>query len=292
MEKKKLIKKIEKDIGIKKVKGTIRSINAALGFFVFLAFYSIYLNHSGWMLSYGIIVAAVSLIALALFLSYRIKLQVNLNNMKQDYRKCLVKPLAEDYFENGSFSRSGGLTEREIVSSLLFSDGSEYKYTACNELKGKYKGVEFTTSDMTEDCSGNNFHVNGRIFELNIPTKNINPIIFTTATAPLIEYHHSRVHLINPTDENIKKMFRVYAFDENEADDLLTDSMIHKLRELVAQQLGKIIKIGFLSDKVFVFFTTDGPTYEEFFTKKHEVKEEMKKVQNEFNVVGKIIDIL
>lgn len=292
MEKQKLIRKIEKNIGIKKVKSTVNSINAALGFFIFLAFYSIYLNHSGWMLSYGIIVAAVSLIALALFLSYRIKLQVNLNNMQVDYREYLVKPVAEDYFENGSFSRTGGLTEREIVSSLMFSDGAEYKYSACNELKGKYKGVSFSTSDMTEDRTDNSFHVNGRIFEIDMPTKNINPIIFTTATAPIIEYHHSRVHLINPSDVNINRMFRVYAFDEAEADDLLTDSMIHKLRELVAQQFGKIIKISFLSDKVFVFFTTDRATYDEYFTKKNDVKEEMKRVQNEFNVVGKIIDIL
>lgn len=292
MEKKKLIKKIEKNIGIKKVKGTVRSINAALGFFIFLAFYSIYLNHSGWMLSYGIIVAAVSLIALALFLSYRIKLQVNLNNIKKDYSKYLVKPVAEYYFEKGSFSRTGGLTEREIVSSLMFSDGTEYKYNSCNELKGIYKGVKFANSDMTEDCMGNNFHVSGRIFEFDMPTKNINPIIFTTATAPIIEYHHSRVHLINPSDEKIRKMFRVYAYDEKEADELLTESMIHKLRELVAQQFGKIIKISFINGKIYVFFTTDRPTYEEYFTKKNDVKEEMKKVRNEFNVVGKIIDIL
>ena len=106
MDKKKVVKKIEKSIGIKKLKSTVNSINCALGFFVFLAVYAIYLNHTGWMLSYGIIVASISFIVLALFLSYRIKLQLNLNNMVVDYREYLVKPYAEYAVENGSFSRT------------------------------------------------------------------------------------------------------------------------------------------------------------------------------------------
>ncbi|MCR5543808.1 MAG: DUF3137 domain-containing protein [Eubacterium sp.] len=292
MEKKKFIKKLEKNIGIKKIKSTINSINAALFFFVFLAFYSIYMNHTGWMLSYGVIVAAISFIALAIFLSRRIKMQVDLNNMKLDYRKYIVKPVAEDYFEKGSFSRTGSLTEREIVSTLLFSDGPEFQYSSCNELKGVYKGVTFANSDMTEDCKSNNFHVKGRIFELDIPTKNVNPVIFTTATAPIIEFHNSRVHTITPADININKMFRVYAFDENEANELLTENMIYKLRELVSLQLGKVLKISFHSGKVYVFYTTESPTYEEVLTKKHDVEKEIPKVHESFNAVGKIIDIL
>ena len=292
MEKKKFVKKLEKAIGIKKKKGLVNSINATLFFLVFLAFYSIFMNHTGWMLSYGIILAAISLLFLAGFLSYRIKLQLELNNMKMDYRKYIVKPVAEKYFEKGSFSRSGSLTEREIISSLMFSDGSEYKYSSSNELKGIYKDIKFSNSDMTEDCTTNNFHVIGRIFIFDMPTKNVNPVIFTNASAPIIEYHHSRVRLIKAEDENINKMFRVYAFDEREANELLTESMIHKLRELVSLQLGKILKVSFHSNKVYVFFATDKPTYEEFFTKKNDVREEIHKVKSIFNDVGKIIDIL
>ena len=292
MEKKKFIKKIEKKIGIKKIRKNIRSINTALFFFGFVAFYSVYLNHSGWLLSYGIIVAAVSLLILAGFLSYRIRLQVRLNQMNIDYREYLVKPAAKEYIEDGSFSRTGSLTEREIVSTLMFSDGPEFKYSSCNELKGVYKGVKFSNSDMTEDCSTNNFHVNGRVFGLEMPTKNTNPVIFTTATAPIIEYQSTKVHMINPDDDNIRKMFRVYAFDEKEANELLTESMIHKLRELVSLQLGKVLKISFLSNKVCVFFTTDKNTYTEYFTKKNDVKQELHTIQDKFNVVGKIIDIL
>ncbi|MBO4863158.1 MAG: DUF3137 domain-containing protein [Eubacterium sp.] len=292
MEKKKKIKKIEKDIGIKKVKSTVRSINAALGFFIFLAVYSIYLNHSGWLLSYGIIVASVSLIFLALFLSYRIKLQLKLNNMVVDYREFLVKPAAELAFENGSFSRTGSLTERDIVSSLMFSDLPDYKYVSCNELKGTYKGIPFSNSDVEVNYSQSNFYINGRFFEFERPTKNINPVVFTNATAPIIEYNEPRVHMINPSNIYISRMFRVYAYDEKEAEELLTDSMIHNLRELVSLQLGKILKISFLNDKVYVFYTTDRPTYKEDFTKKNDVKQELRVVQEEFNYVGKIIDIL
>ncbi len=292
MDNRKLIKKIEKNIGIKKKKNTIRSLNMALGFMAFLAGYSIYMNHTGWLLSYGIIVAAIAMLLVAGFLSYRIKLQVELNNAKEDYRQCIVKPAAEHYVEEGAFSRSGSVTEREIVSTLLFSDGPEYKYSSSNELKGVYKGVRFSNSDMVEDCYSNNIHVCGRLFSFDMPTRNVNPVIFTTATAGVIEFHHSRVRLIKTANDQINKMFRVYAFDENEANELLTDSMIHKLRELVALQLGKILKISFHSGKVYVFYTTDKPTYEEFFTKKSDVKEELVKTQNEFNAVGKIIDIL
>ena len=286
------IKKLEKHIGIKKQKSNIRSINAAIAFLGFLAFYAIYMNHTGWMLTYGIIVAAVSLIVLALFLSLRIKLQLKLNNTQMNYRNEIVKPVAENYFEEGSFSRAGSMTEREIVSTLMFSDGPEFQYSSCNELKGIYKGVRFSNSDMQEDCSTNNFHVRGRIFVFGIDTQNINPVVFTSATAPIIEYHHSRVHMIKTDDENINKMFRVYAFDEKEANNLLTESMIHKLREIVSLQLGKIIKLCFMNEKIYVFYTTDGPTYEEVLTKKHDVKEEVKKVEHIFNSVGKLIDIL
>ncbi len=288
----KFIKKLEKNIGIKKQKSIITSINATIAFLIFLAVYSIYMNHSGWLLSYGIILAAISMLVLAALLSYRIKLQVKLNSTKLDYRKFLVKPLAEAYFENGSFSRSGSLTEREIVSTLMFSDGPEYQYSSNNELKGIYKNVKFSNSDMQEDCSQNNFHVRGRIFILDIPTKNINPVVFTSASAPLIEYHHSRVHLIQTADDNINKMFRTYAFDETEANEILTENMIHKLREIVSLQLGKILKLCFMNNKVYVFYTTDKPTYEEVFTKKHEVTKEISVTENSFNAVSKLIDIL
>ena len=292
MDKKKVVKKIEKSIGIKKLKSTVNSINCALGFFVFLAVYAIYLNHTGWMLSYGIIVASVSFIVLALFLSYRIKLQLNLNNMVVDYREFLVKPYAEYAVENGSFSRTGSITEREIVGSLMFSDGPGYKYTSSNELKGVYKGIKFSNSDVEVFYSSSDFYINGRYFELDIPIKNITPVVFTNSSAPVIEFVEPRIHVVEPSNIYISRMFRVYATDKKVVDELLTESMIHKLRELVSLQLGKILKISFAHDKVYVFFTTDKPTYAEDFTKKNDVKEEMKKVQNEFNVVGKIIEIL
>ncbi len=291
-KKQKLIKKIDKTIGIKKLKGQIRSINATLVFLGFISVYSIYLNHSGWLLSYGLIVAAVSLITLAMFFSYRIKLQMRINNMKLDYRKYIVKPFAEVYFENGEFSSSGSLTEREIVSTFMFSDGNTFSYSSCNELKGVYKNVKFENSDIHEECYSNKIQVNGRLFSFDLPTRNINPVVFTTSTAPIIEYNKSNVHLIKTSNEELNRMFRIYAFDEKEADDILTDSVVHKLKQIVALQLGKIIKICFVSDKVYVFFTTEKRTYEEDLTKKHKTEEELDKIKEKFNVVGKLIDIL
>ena len=143
MKKKKFLYKIEKSVGFMKIRNQISSINMMLIFLVFAAVFSVYLNHTGWLLSYGIIVAGVSMIALALFLSYRIKLQFNLKNMKVDYRKYLVEPLAQEYFDSGSFTEKGNLTEMEIISTHLFSDGKDFTYTSCNELKGIHKGVKF-----------------------------------------------------------------------------------------------------------------------------------------------------
>ena len=292
MKKKKFLYKIEKSVGIKRIRNQISSINMMLVFLIFAAAFSIYLNHTGWLLSYGIIVAGVSMIALALFLSYRVKLQINLNNLKLDYRNLLVKPMAQEYFEKGSFSTSGSLTEREIVSTHMFSDGKDYTYTSCNELKGIHKNVVFTNSDIFEENRSNNIHVYGRVFEFDLKTNNINPVIFTTSTAPIIEYQDSRIQLIKTSNDEINRMFRIYAFDEKEADDILTDSTVHKLKQIVALQLGKIIKICFANDKVYVFFTTDKYTYDEILTKKNKIPEELDIIRDKFNAVGKLIDIL
>ena len=83
-----------------------------------------------------------------------------------------------------------------------------------------------------------------------------------------------------------------YIAFEKEADDILTDSTVHKLKQIVALQLGKIIKICFANDKVYVFFTTDKYTYDEILTKKNKIPEELDIIRDKFNAVGKLIDIL
>ena len=292
MEKRKFIKRVEKNIGIKKIKNQINAISALFVFLVVAGAFAIYMNHSGVWLSYGIIVAAVSMIILALFASYRIKLQVKLNNMKLDYREFIVMPYAARYFEGGIFNKKGGPTEREIIATNMFSDTSEYRYSSMNELKGSHKDVKFMNADVFEDCDVNDAHIRGRFFEIDIDTKNINPVVLTSSSAPVLDCQNERVHLIKPQNEVIDRMFRVYAFDENEADNLLTENMIYKLRQLVGLQLGKIFRICFANGKIYLYFTTESNTYEEVLTKKHDVENELLKVRDKFMVVGKIIDIL
>lgn len=292
MDTKKLIKKINRNTGFDKIKTQIRTINLSFAFFVVVAGFAIYLNHNGLMISYGLTVAGVSFLVIAMLLSYRLKLQVRLSNMKLDYRNYVVKPYAEEYFENGSFSKNGSLTEREVVSTLMFSDTRDFVYTTSNELKGIYKGVRFTNSDVYEDNKTQNIHIYGRIFMFDMSTPNINPVVFTTSTAPVLEYQHDRVHLVKTKNEVANRMFRIYAFDENEADSILTDNLVYKLREIVGQQLGKINKICFYDGKIYVYFTTTGSTYEEDLTKKHDIEKELEKIRKAFDVVGKLIDIL
>lgn len=292
LEKRKLIKKLEKNLGIKKLKNQINAISGMFAFLVIAGLYAIYLNHSGVWLSYGILIFAVSMVILALFMSYRIKLQVRLNEIKKDYRECVVTPYAREFFEEGDFSKKGGPTEREIIATNMFSDTKEYKYTSCNELKGVHKGVRFSNCDVFEDCEINDAHVRGRFFVFDIDTKNINPVVFTSSSAPIIDCQNHNVHLINPKNEVISRMFRVYAFDEKEANTLLTTNMVDKLRQLVGLQLGKIVRICFAHGKIYMYFTTESNTYEEVFTKKHVVEKELDKIRDKFTVVGKIIDIL
>ena len=292
MENKRFVKNLEKNIGIKKLKNQIRAINLTFGVLVLSGVFAIYMNHSGLWLSYGVIVAAVAMIILALFLSYRIKLQMRLSSMKLDYRDYIVKPYAEAYFVGGKFSKTGSLTEVEIISTNMFSDTTSYRYSSSNELKGEHKNVLFSNSDIFEDCDENNIHVHGRFFEFTITTKNINPVVFTTSTAPILECRNDRVHLIHPDNEVINRMFRVYAFDEKEANDFLTENMVYKLRQIASLQLGKIIKMCFYDNKVYIYFTTETHTYEETLTKKHDVAEELDKLKEKFKVVGMLIDIL
>ena len=82
--KKSFIKKIEKKVGLKGLKNKIKTINLLFVFLVLAAILAVYLNHTGYMISYGLAVAAVSLLVLAFFLSYRIKLQVQLAGVHMD----------------------------------------------------------------------------------------------------------------------------------------------------------------------------------------------------------------
>lgn len=292
MDKRKFVKKLERNIGIKKLKSQINSISMLFVFLVMGAGYAIYMNHSGLWLSYGLVIAAISLFMLAAFMSYRIKLQVRLSNIKLDYREYIVMPYAREFFEEGDFSKRGGLTEREIIATNMFSDTKEYKYSSTNRLQGTHKNVRFSNSDVFEDCDINDAHIHGRFFEFDIDAKNINPVVLTSSAAPVLDCQNDRVHLIKVKNDVIDRMFRVYAFDEKEAENLLTENMIYKLRQLVALQLGRIIRICFANGKTYVYFTTETSTYEEELTKNHDVAKELDKIRDKFTVVGKIIDIL
>ena len=292
MDKRKFFKKLDKNLGMTKIRNQIRAISSLFVFLVIGAAFAIYMNHNGIWLSYGIIIAAASMIVLALFMSYRIKLKVRLGNMKLDYRERIVTPFAREYFEDGYFSKIGSLTEREIIATNMFSSAKDYEYSSCNELKGKHKSVKFSNSDVFEDCYPSEYHVHGKFFEFDIETPNLNPVIFTTSTAPILECQNPQVKLVKPHNDVIDRMFRVYAFDENEVNALLTDNMVYKLRQLVGLQLGRIVKIGFQNGKTYMYFTTEESTYAEEFTKKNSLELELKKIREKFNVIGKIIDIL
>ncbi|MCR5213080.1 MAG: DUF3137 domain-containing protein [Eubacterium sp.] len=293
MENKRFVKGLEKNIGIKAIKNQINAINMLFVFLVAGGAFAIYLNHTGIWLSYGIIIAAISMIILALFLSYRIKQQVKLDGLRLDYRNLIVKPYAEAYFIGGSFSKTGSLTEREIVSTNMFSDTGVYKYSSCNELKGEHKGILFSNSDVFEDCEINNIHLRGRFYEFTYKdSRCVNPVVFTSASAPILDCQNSRVHIINTKNEIINRMFRVYAFDEDEANDFLTDNMIYKLRQIASLQLGKILRICFYDNKVYIYYTTEKATFEEVLTKKHNVAVELDKLKEKFMAIGMLIDIL
>ena len=68
--------------------------------------------------------------------------------------------------------------------------------------------------------------------------------------------------------------------------------MVYKLRQLARLQFGKIIKVCFYDNKVYIYFTTETHTYEETRTKKHDGAGEVGKLKDKFKVVGMLIDIL
>jgi hypothetical protein len=209
-----------------------------------------------------------------------------------DYREHLVIPYAREFFEDGSFSKIGGVTERDIISTNMFPDSNEYKYTTCNELKGRHKGVKFVSVDVFEDSDPNEMHVRGRLFELSVATDNVNPVILISASAPALEVSQKEIHKVDIKNDAIERMFNVYAFDEKEANNLLTENAVYKIRQLIGLQLGKIYRICFKSGKIYFYYTKDSNTYDEVLTKKHDVEKELHKIRDKFSVAGKIIDIL
>lgn len=286
------IKKIDKGIGITKIKNQIRSINALLVFLVVAGAYAIYLNHTGAMLSYGVIVAASAMLILAGFLSYRIRQQVKLESMKVEYGQHLVKPVVEKLYREGKFSHNGGLTELELLNTNLFSDSYEYEYTTCNEITGFYKRVQFESTDVTEIKNKTNKGMMGRVFQFTIPTRNTYPIIFTNPQAPAIERRFEQLHLVKTGRTELDKRFKTYCFDEEELKRLMSSSFEYKLLSISKLGLGRVVKMSFYNDRICVYYSTDKPTFEEYLTKKHKTEKEVENVVKTFSIIDKLIDIL
>lgn len=287
----KFLNKLEKNIGMKKLKTEIRVINLFVVFVFVIILYNFYLNHDEKMISYGFAVMAGAMFILAFFLSIQVKLRVKLNSLNIDYRKMVVKPVVEEYFEGGSFSRSGVMTEREILSTLMFSDELSYKYASQNEIKGEYDDVPFKSYDMTQVSSETSVKLFGRIFEFDMDTVNVNPVVFTSAAAGVISLSNQRVSLLGRTTGFIDKNFRTYAFDEDEAMRLI-DAVSDKLQRILDMGLSRVIKLCFYSGKVYVFYATDGYTFKEKLTRKDKVPKEVYEVIDQLKVIKNLIETL
>lgn len=288
----KFIKRREKSIGIKKLKNQVSALNALCLFLIIGGVSTLLINHKGVWLSYGILVMVIALVLMGFALAYRVSVKKRLSNIQVDYRENIVKPLADETFEDGYFMSKSTMTQREIINTYMFSSDPDYKYSASNELRGTYKGVRFLNADILEDNAPNNIQQTGRLFEFDITSHNTKPVVFTSTTAAVMTSDDEEFHVVVPENEVVSRMFRVYACDEQEMNSLLTDNMIYKLRQIVGLQLGKLLKISFMGDKTYVYFTTESGTYADKFTKRNDVKNELTKVQDTFNVIGKLIDIL
>lgn len=290
--KKSFIKKVEKKVGLKGLKNKIKTINLLFVFLVLAAILAVYLNHTGYMISYGLAVAAVSLLVLAFFLSYRIKLQVQLAGVHLDYRELIVKPVAEYMFNAGTFSRNGSATEREILNTKLFSDTINFRYSSINEVKGDYNGVKFFSTDIYKQDYKAHLNMYGRLFQFDIPTENINPVVFTTKNAPLIEYTDTPMKRMDSVSPIVNSVCQMYTFDENEARELVNDKHIaDAIKKLMDMRPGMITACSFYNKKINVFYSTEGYTFEEDLNKKHDVPAELKKSKESFMMIGRLIDM-
>lgn len=287
----KFIRRLDKNIGFSKLKNQVRSINVMLVFLVVAAAYAVYLNHTGIMLSYGIIVAASAMLILAGFLSYRIRLQVKISGMHLDYRKKIVEPVVQKLYQ-GTFSSTGGLTEREVLATNLFSDGYEYKYETRNEVKGTYKDVPFETTDVKSSKANSNMVTFGRLFQFRLPTPNINPVVFVNAQAPEIEQMRNLLKTVKTGNEEIDRRYRTYAFDEKEVSGLITGTMEYRLSSIIKMGLGRILKISFANNKVCVYYTTEKPTFEEVLTYQQNTEEEVRKTEKQLSMIDRLLDVL
>lgn len=289
---KKFIKKVEKRVGLTGLKTKIKTINMLFVFLIIAGIMAIYLNYLEKMLSYGVIVAAVAMIILALFLSYRIKLQVQLAGVHLDYRNEIVKPVAEELFNSGTFSRTGSCTEQDIINTKMFSDSINFRYSSKNEVKGEYDGVRFTSADIYKQDYKAHLNMYGRIFQFSIPSPNINPIVFTTKNAPLIEYTDVPMKRMDSVSPIVNSVSQMYTFDENEARELVGDKRFaDAIKNLMDLRPGMITACSFYNKKINVFYSTDGYTFEEDLNKKHTVVDELKKTKNSFMIIERLIDI-
>ena len=288
------LRRLEKNNEICQLKNQIKSINLTLIFMVVAAIVAVYINHTGVMLSYGIIVAAFAMIILALFLSYRIKQQVKLSSMSLDYRNAIVKPVIAEFFENGEFHRNGCMTEREILATQMFSDLTSYKYDSKNEIKGTYHGINLKCYDMreqTDSVDESAATILGRIIQLKLDTGTINPVVFISKQAPSLRQEHARVHRITVGNMEIDSKYNVFAFDSNEGNNTI-DRFSGKLLKIRDAGFGDVIKTSCYGDELYFYFRVDDESFERQFTKKMDLHEEVDKVCKKLEDIKKVVDLL
>ena len=176
------------------------------------------------------------------------------------YKNYFVYNALKEIFTDLEYEPEMGIS-RETLRDTKMIDTSD-RYHSNDYIKGKYKDVNFISSDVhieeeheREDKDGNKetYYVTlfmGRwfIFDFN---KTFKSNLCVSQTTSVIRFYDLNYEKINLEDEEFNKNFLVYAQNEHEAFYILSPSFMERIKDLSLKINGKLI-LCFNNNKLYL----------------------------------------
>lgn len=192
------------------------------------------------------------------------------------YKNYFVYNALKEIFTDLEYEPEIGISEETLRDTKMI-DTSD-RYYSNDFIKGKYKDVNFVSSDVhieeeheRKDKDGNTetYYVTlfmGRWFIFNF-NKTFKSNLCVTQTTSVIRFYEINYEKINLEDEEFNKNFLVYAQNEHEAFYILSPSFMERVKDLSLKINGKLI-LCFNDNKLYLGLNNYSDSFEPSMYKK------------------------
>lgn len=230
-------------------------------------------------------------------LFYSTKISKEQKTFKELYKNTFVVGLLNEEFDNVYYNGSEGYSKDTVNSMGLVSMGN--RFNSEDYLKGTYKGVNFSQSDVTiKDVRRSGKHTTtvtyfiGRMFEFEFPKQQVVGLkVFSDNFFHRSNYSNGfKLKKVKLEDVQFNKKFDVTAVTEHEAFYVLTPHMMENIRR-ICDRYGNVA-MHITAGKLYLGFNTSRDAFDADFRHPLSYPEERAKIKKDIEVITNIIDVM